>query len=251
MDDGYTTGNVDMSRTLWSRVAQAGKNAKDEEAYVEMVDELTRATPDDPTTELHANVTLSRFYHERDNLTAAKAYMDKTAFIPENAWWTAGPFDNTAGIGYNKAYIPENATQIDTETQYDGIDGQVGWKKQADDVIDGFVNFQRIFDRGINWNTAYAWTPVNSPDARKAELRFGSGNQTKLWVNGEAVFTHKDTHAAGIDQDTIPITLKQGENSILVKVCSKDNYSLGFYLRITDPDGSPFSDLKFSDSDEN
>ena len=210
-----------------------------------------RATADNPTAELHATITLARFYHERDNLTKAKAYMDKTAFIPENSWWIVGPFDNAGGIGYNKAHIPEDGTQIETETKYDGIDGQVGWKKQADEVLDGFVNFQSIFDKNINWNAAYAWTTVNSPDERKVELRFGSGIQAKLWLNGEAVFTHSDTHTAGIDQDTISVTLKQGENSILVKVCSEDNYALGFYLRITDTDGDPFSDLKFGDSEEN
>ena len=92
---------------------------------------------------------------------------------------------------------------------------------------------------------------MNSPDERKAELRFGCGNQAKLWVNGEEVFTHSKVHTTRIDQDTIPITLKQGENSICVKVGSEDNYSLGFYLRITDKDGDPFTDLEFMGSEKN
>ena len=175
VDDSYTFRSVDMARTLWSRVAQAGKNTKDEGRYIEMVGKLTHLSPDDPTVQLHANVTLSRFYRERGKLTEAEAYMDKTAFIPENAWWIVGPFDNAAGIGYHKAYIPEDATQIDTETKYDGIDGQVGWKQQADDVLDGFVNFQKIFDKGINWNTAYAWTTVNSPKREKPNSASAAG----------------------------------------------------------------------------
>lgn len=242
---------VDIPSQVWSRIAQAGKNAKDEERYIEMVDNLMHATPENPMTKLHATLTLARFYHERDKWTEAEAYMDKTAFIPENTWWTVGPFDNGGGIGYNRAYISEDTTQLDTDTEYDGIDGQVGWKKQADGVLDGFVNFQKIFDKNINWNTAYAWTTVNAPDERKAELRFGSGSQAKLWLNGETVFTHSDTHTVGIDQDTIPVTLKQGENTVLVKVCNEDNYSLGFYLRITDTDGEPFLDLKFGKSEDN
>jgi hypothetical protein len=53
-----------------------------------------------------------------------------------------------------------------------------------------------------------------------------------------------------MDQDTIPITLKAGENSILVKVCSEMS-GLGFYLRLTDTDGKHFVDLEFGDSEEN
>ena len=248
MDRYYFVGD-DMTREMWSNVAEAGKNAKDEEKYVEMVNKLKDATSDNATAELHANVTLARFYRERDLPEKADASMDKTAFLRENAWWIVGPFDNAAGIGYNTAYIPEDTTQIDPTAQYDGVDGQVRWEKRADDTFDGYIDLEKIFDKGNNWNTVYAWTSVNSPDERKVELRFGTGNQTKFWLNGEAVFTHSESRSIAMDQDTIPVTLKPGENSILVKVCSEDTYFLGFYLRITDTDGNPFDDLVIGESD--
>ncbi len=248
MDRYYFVGD-DMTREMWSNVAEAGKNAKDEKQYVEMVNKLKDATSDNATAELHANVTLARFYRERDLPEKAEASMDKTAFLRENAWWIVGPFDNAAGIGYNTAYIPEDTTQIDPTAQYDGVDGQVNWEKRADDTFDGYVDLEKIFDKGNNWNTVYAWTSVNSPDERKVELRFGTGNQTKFWLNGEAVFTHSESRSIAMDQDTIPVTLKPGENSILVKVCSEDTYFLGFYLRITDTDGNPFDDLIIGESE--
>ena len=241
--------HTDTEREFWSRVTQAGKNAEDEERYVEMVNKLMNTTSDTPAVEVYANATLAQFYHERDP-EKAKVYMDKTAFIPESTWWIVGTFDNAGGIGYNKAYVPETETQLDTTAEYDGIDGQVSWKKQADDTFDGFVNFNKIFDRNVSWNTAYAWTTVNSPDERKAQLSFGSGGQAKLWLNGEAVFTHSEVHNLSVDQDTIPITLKAGKNSILVKVCS-EMYALGFYLRLTNPEGAPFTDMEFVDSEGN
>ena len=248
MDRYYFVGD-DMTREMWSKVAEAGKNAKDEKQYVEMVNKLKDATSDNATAELHANVTLARFYRERDLPEKAEASMDKTAFLRENAWWIVGPFDNAAGIGYNTAYIPEDTTQIDPTAQYDGVDGQVNWEKRADDTFDGYVDLEKIFDKGNNWNTVYAWTSVNSPDERKVELRFGTGNQTKFWLNGEAVFTHSESRSIAMDQDTIPVTLKPGENSILVKVCSENTYFLGFYLRITDTDGNPFDDLIVGESE--
>ena len=240
---------TDTAREFWSRVTQAGKNAKDEERYLEMVNNLMNATPDNPAVEVYANTTLAQFYHERDP-EKAKAYMDKTAFIPESTWWIVGTFDNAGGIGYNKAYVPETAMQLDTTAEYDGIEDQVNWKKQADDTFDGFVNLNKIFDRNVSWNTAYAWTTVNSPNEREAQFSFGSGGQAKLWLNGEEVFTHSEVHNLSVDQDTVPITLKAGKNSILVKVCS-ETYTLGFYLRLTNPDGDPFTDMEFEDAKGN
>ena len=249
--NGMSQRYSDTGRRFWSGVAQAGKNAKDEERYVEMVKELVNLPSSNPTTQLHANVALAQFYHERDLPEKAKAYMDKTAFIAENAWWIIGTFDNADGIGYNKAYIPETEMQFDTTAEYEGVDEQVRWKKQADDTFDGFIDFRQILDKNVNWSTAYAWTTVNSPDERKAQFHFSSGVQAKLWLNGEEVFTHSESHDFAMHQDTIPITLKAGENGILVKVCSENTHALGFYLRLTNMDGEPFADLKLSGSEEN
>ena len=119
-DRYYVVGTGDMTRAMWSNVAEAGKNAKDEKQYIEMVNQLKDATSDNATAELHANVTLARFYRERDLSEKAEASMDKTGFIPESTWWIIGPFDNAAGIGYNTAYIPEDTMQIDPDAQIRG-----------------------------------------------------------------------------------------------------------------------------------
>ena len=76
-------------------------------------------------------------------------------------------------------------------------------------------------------------------------LKFDSDDQGKIWVNREQVFTHTKAFSAVIDNYTIPVTLKPGKNSILVKVCEEIG-GWGFYLRITDPNGTPFDDLKIN-----
>ena len=173
--------------------------------------------------------------------------MNRTGFIAENTWSVIGPFDNESGIGYNVAYILENAMQIDTAAQFPGVGGQVRWEKQNDDTSDGYVDFNKIFDENPDWTTAYAWTSVISQDEREVQLRFGSDDQAKVWLNGEETFTHTESDTRGIDQHIIPVTLKAGENSILVKVCDETS-SWGFYLRFTDTNGKPFPD---SESTEN
>ena len=241
MGQRYTV-YTDGVRQFWTGLAQVGKNATDEARYVDLVKQLISLPSNNSETELYADVALAQFYHQRGLPEKAKAYMDKTAFIPEDAWWIIGPFDNADGIGYNKVYIPEIETRLDTTAEYDGVDERVRWKKQADDTFDGFIDFREIFDKNVNWNAAYAWKTVDSPDEREAQLHFGTRTQAKLWLNGEEVFTRSETDPFSRGQDTVPIALKAGKNSILVKICSEMS-GLGFYLRLTDSDGKPFTDV--------
>ena len=192
-------------------------------------------------------LALAKFCLEHGLTEKAATYINKVGFIAESAWLTLGPFDNTEGIGYNTVYIPEDATQVDTTATYDGADGQVNWKKLNDETLDGFVDF----GQDVNWRVAYAYVTITSPDERKAQLRFDSDDQGKVWLNEKKVYAHRRRNrGAVIDRRTIPITLRSGENSILVKVCNETS-SWGFYLRITDTDGKPFDDLIIRDSDKN
>ena len=231
-----------FTRLLWSRLAHVGKSAKHEKSYVEMITQLINELPDTPAIAIRGNAVLAQFYLDHHQPDKAKAYIHKTTFIPETAWSVIGPFDNTNGAGYNKAFIREDATQLDTTLTDDGHKGQVGWTQRTDKTFDGYVDFQTIFGGNLNWVAAYAWTTVTVPDERIAHIHFGSDDQAKIWLNGESVFTDSTAHSVAIDQATIPVTLKPGRNSLLVKVCDEEIF-WGFYLRITDPAGKPFDDL--------
>ena len=93
---------------------------------------------------------------------------------------------------------------------------------------------------------AYAWTTVTVPDERIAHIHFGSDDQAKIWLNGASIHTDSAAHSVAIDHATIPVTLKPGKNSLLVKVCDEKIF-WGFYLRITYTDGNPFDDLIIND----
>ena len=235
----------DAARRLWRRATQGSEKAKDEGRYVEVIEKVMNAMPDNPTIQLLANVALAEYYRGQDQPDKAEDYINKTGFITENAWSIIGPFNNTEGIGYNEVYIPEDAMQIDTAAKYDGVDGQIGWEKRTDDTFDGFVDLDKIFESKINWVTAYARTTVTAPDERKAQIYLGSDDQAKVWLNGEEVFAYSESRSAAMDQNTIPVTLKAGENSLLVKTCDEIGF-WGFYLRLADADGVPFTDLAFS-----
>ena len=228
---------------LLSRISKMSKRAADKSPYIEIANKLLNAMPDKLMSQSENLFALAKFCLEHGLTEKAATYINKVGFIAESAWLTLGPFDNTEGVGYNTAYIIEDATQVDTTAKYDGADGQVSWKNLNDATLDGFVDF----GKDVNWRTAYAWVTLISPDERKAQLRFDSDDQGKVWINEKKMYAHKRRNrGAVVDRRTIPITLRSGENSILVKVCN-ETLSWGFYLRITDTDGKPFDDLKIID----
>ncbi len=159
----------------------------------------------------------SRFYQGDE--ARAEEQWSKTGFLKESSWFILGPSDNIEGIGFQKAYIPEDTKKIDLMAQHDGKRGKIRWEKRQDKNPDGFVDLDAIFGGELDWVTAYAWTTVYSPEERQALIRFGSDDQAKVWLAGEQVFTFAQGRAPAIDQDIVPVKLRAGENQILVKVC--------------------------------
>ena len=233
-----------FGRWLSSWIPRAGKNATDKGRYVEMLDTLVNTAPNNLKDRSDVNLKLAEFCRENAMPEKAKTYVQKTGVITEDSWLILGPFDNTKGVGYDTAYIAEDATQIDTTAEHNGVDGLVKWQKTTDDTLNGYIDL----GEDVNWRVAYALATVTLPDEREAQIRFDSDDQGKVFLNGEEVFTNTGAHSVRIDRYTIPVTLKPGENSILVKVCNEE-VKWEFYLRITDPDGKPFTDLKIGNSD--
>lgn len=233
-------------RDMFARIVKAGKNIKDEDGYVEMLNNLIDVSELDLPAQLNTIMALAQFYTVNNQPEKAEALVQKTGFMTEDTWMILGPFDNLGRIGFNTEYIPENLPQIDTTVKYGGKNGQVRWQKCPDDFIDGYI---RILPN-VDWSVAYSFATIHSPNERKVELRFDSDDQGKVWVNGIQMHAHTRTYATDIDRDIIPATLFPGKNSILIKVCEETRGS-GFYLRITDENGKAFDDLVFSNSAKN
>ena len=225
-------------RDLFAPIAKIGKSVQNKERYIEMLQSLVTDMADNLQAHLNLSLVLAEFYRENGMLEEASASIQATGFITEDAWWTLGHFDNTGGIGYDTAYISEQTTQIDPKVKYEGRDGQIHWQKSTDDVLNAYISL----GEDIDWGTAYAFATVTSPDERNVEFRFDCDDQGKVWLNGEEVFLKPTSYRPEIDRYIVPVTLKPGNNTILVKVC-EDEGGWGFYLRITDTDGKPFDDL--------
>ena len=237
---------------FWKEVSEIGKKANDKERYIQMLEALINSIPSKNSSS-HANVygvniylNLAEYYSKNNMPDKAMEQMRSIGVISENAWLTLGPFDNTVGIGYNTEYIPEDTTQIDLAGQYEGVNEQISWKKLSDDTFNGFIDL----GSDTNWRVSYAWATVTSPDERKVQFRFDSDDQGKIWLNGVEIFANSQDKSVSLDRNIIPVTLKAGKNTILVKVCNEEK-TCGFYLRVTDTDGKPFEDLHINDVSDN
>ncbi|HUT47112.1 MAG TPA: DUF4932 domain-containing protein [Sedimentisphaerales bacterium] len=162
-------------------------------------------------------------------------------WIGADRWMIIGPFDNVDNTGFDSEYPPEK--EMDFAKEYPGKGGNVNWFRPRDERIDGFVDLAAILGR-VNWAAAYAATCVQSPDTRDVQLRIGSDDDIKVWLNGELVLSRNVDRPAARDEDIVPVTLRKGANRLLLKVCNR-LYSWGFYTRITDPTGQSCDDLSF------
>jgi hypothetical protein len=156
-------------------------------------------------------------------------------------WMVIGPFDNSDGKGFHTVFPPEKA--IDVKAAYKGKDGkQIGWTEHTTEAALGLVDFNKIFGE-LKGVTAYAFTTVISPSEREVEVRAGSNNAVRIFLNGKEIFFREEYHhGMQMDQHRGRAVLKAGRNQILIKVCQNEQTEdwaqlWSFQLRITDAIG--------------
>ena len=157
-------------------------------------------------------------------------------------WYFLGPFDNSDRKGVEKHFLPED--KIDIEETYEGKNKVAAeWRRPFDYGSSGYADLNSLF--GINdYAVAYALTYIYSPKERDVQLRVGSDEGIKIWLNDKVIFSYTAERSAEVDDDIIKAHLEKGWNRILVKV--SDTWgSWGFYFRITNLDGKPMDDLVF------
>ena len=168
------------------------------------------------------------------------------SFPRESDWLVIGPYDNTDNKGLAVSYPPEN--EINLSATYQGKTGEVKWQKGQYRFTNGGLDFTRIFTP-IEWVVAYALIDLISPDDRKVQLRIGSDDGVKVWLNGQVVWTNQVPRGLQLDQDIVPVELKKGNNRLLFKV-DQETAEWGLIIRVTDENGQPFEDLQYVSADK-
>lgn len=158
------------------------------------------------------------------------------------SWRLVAPFDNVGNKGLAAVYSPER--ELDLTAMYEGKEGQkIGWVAHTTDSEYGVVDLAKALGP-FKGSVAYATTEFQSPAERQVELRLGTPNSWKVWLNGELVFAREEYHRGmNLDQYRMRGTLKAGKNVILIKICQneqKEDWAQRwqFQLRVCDATGT-------------
>lgn len=156
-------------------------------------------------------------------------------------WQLVGPFDNAGEAGFHVAYPPE--TEVDLAATYTGKTGTIQWAEFASADPLGLVDLNTALGKA-NGVLAYAFTQFNSPAELNVEFRLTCITASKLWVNGELISEHNVYHSGSeFDQYVARTTLREGRNTILLKVCQNEQTEpwaqrWEFQLRVCDSTGT-------------
>lgn len=136
-------------------------------------------------------------------------------------WKLIAPFDNTAGKGFAVAYPPEK--ELDFSKEYEGKDGvKASWVGTTTEDEYGIVDLAKVLTP-FKGSVAYAVAEFDSDAERVVDLRLGTPNSWKVWLNGKLLFAREEYHRGmNLDQYRMRGTLKKGKNTILVKVCQNE-----------------------------
>jgi hypothetical protein len=161
--------------------------------------------------------------------------VDQLGYI--TSWQLIGPFDNVGGVGFDTVYAPETPT--DDQASYEGKNREVSWQPIESDAPMGLVDIADAMnnEKGA---VAYVKATIKSSKAMPADIRYLTQNASKLWLNGQPVAEFEVYHAGGEgDQYIVPVDLRQGTNTILLKLCQNEQtepwaQSWSFALRLCD-----------------
>ena len=187
-------------------------------------------------------LTFAREVIQVDDLSKKLRALGETVDLPNlfgfvMKWKVIGPFDSVGGKGWAAAFPPEQG--LDFGATYDGKLGPVHWQDFVTTDDYGIVSMNQPF-KALKGVAAYACAAFDSAQAQEVELRLGSENSWKVWLNGEFLFGQDEYHRnKAIDQYRMPGHLRAGKNFILVKVCQNEQTEdwagdWDFQLRVCD-----------------
>jgi hypothetical protein len=152
-----------------------------------------------------------------------KSVKSKDKYLTD--WWVIGPFENEERKGFSTVYPPEQ--RFDSTQTYSGKGSKVRWTRY-NNAESGYIDFARLFTPSKNV-VSYAYRTITLAEAKTVKLGIGSNDGVRVWINGKLVLDRLVSRPATPNEDQISVSMKKGENTILVKVDQLGN-KWGFYL---------------------
>ncbi len=160
-------------------------------------------------------------------------------------WNVVGPFDNREEKGFAQVFAPEEELQNSAEfkAEYAGMNGPVKWQVLQSEDDYGIVDIAGQLEN-YKGSLMYLTSSWDSPVQQSLQIRLGTPNAWKLWVNGKLVFQREEYHrSTRMDQYVVPVELSAGPNQLVVKLCQNEQtqdwaQKYQFQLRVSDSAGA-------------
>jgi hypothetical protein len=181
-----------------------------------------------------------------DKKADAKKAIDEEGFIRE--WLLLAPIPLAEGEEQGDAVDKEKVKDEAKLAPKDGDKVKVGkdeltWKKQT--AGDYFFDFNESIGEIKEQAAGYAVTYLVADEEKKdVTLKVGSDDGFKVWLNGKEIGKGTDGRAVDKDQNSFDkLTLKKGENVLVMKVCN-GLFEWKGCARFVDTDDKPVTGLK-------
>jgi tetratricopeptide (TPR) repeat protein len=106
------------------------------------------------------------------------------------------------------------------------------------------IDFQSLYGSPSDYRVTYAVCYVHADTDRNLLLRVGSDDQAKVYLNGREVYRSSEARPLALDEDEVPLELRQGWNVLVFKVVNEHSGWAGS-LHIVAKDGRPAEGLRF------
>ncbi len=181
----------------------------------------------------------SDLYVKANQRRKAEEQWAKVGTPAENLWQIIGPFPNRNGFNY--VFPPEK--QHNRKTRSLTSKTNIVRRLHSDPIQDGYIDLTQLVPDPL-MQVAYATIGIKSDVRQSVQIRLGTDEGVKLWLNGNKVWQYNDIRSAVFDDDIVDVTLNKGINTVLLKVINRiDNW--GFYFRVTDEDGHGADRIQF------
>jgi len=179
-------------------------------------------------------------------------WMDEQGFITH--WLVVGPFPNPGERPDNKGFHVDYFKNYGGETGITPTNGMeikkddgtvVKWQQYASTYTE--INFFAIEHLKLEYNAedilCYCACWIESDADKDVEMRVGSDDGYKLWLNHKQVAEVHEYRAAEMDQETHKVKLNKGMNLVIIKV-DQDWGEYQFMLRVVTPEAKEVTGLK-------
>ncbi|MBA61380.1 MAG: hypothetical protein CMJ76_03350 [Planctomycetaceae bacterium] len=162
--------------------------------------------------------TLSREISETRKLWETALSKQSNTSIIASKWQYIGPISAASfNEAHDKSFVNESEV-IDLNVAVGGRN----WAEK--DFADATIH---ALDQSPN-AAHYLQRTLSIKAASKVELRFGSDDGIRVWVNQKEVLNNKVTRGPAADQEKVTVELTEGDNTLLVKI-SQGAGGAGFY----------------------